>query len=152
MTASGPLPELGLEVIAYGRPKAKGSLRHVGGGRLVEQVTGSGDWRTDIVIAAQNAVALAAYPPRYPLDCSVRVEATFTFPRPASAPKTRPTWPTTRASGDVDKLARNALDALVDAGVLVDDARVIDLLAFKRYPGQGPDALDLPGARIRVIG
>lgn len=150
--ASEPLADVGLVVVVHGRPKAKGSMRHVGGGRMVEQVAGSGDWRIDMKAAAMNAVALAPDPSRYPLDCPVRVEATFTSPRPASAPKTRTTWPITRASGDGDKLARNCCDSLVDAGVLVDDARIIDLLVFKRYPGQGPDALEIPGAVIRVIG
>lgn len=147
-----PLPDLGLVITVHGRPKPKGSMRHVGKGRMVEQVAGSGDWRTDMKLAAMNAVALAPDPRRYPLDCPVRVEATFTFPRPASAPKGRVTWPITRSSGDPDKLARNACDSLVDAGVLADDARIIDLLVFKRYPGQGPDALDIPGVVMRVIG
>lgn len=141
-----------LLITVHGRPKAKGSMRHVGGGRMVEQVAGSGDWRIDCKAAAMAAVAASADPGRYPLDGPVRVEATFTFPRPASAPKTRVTWPTTRASGDGDKLARNLGDALEDAGVLVDDARIIDWVIAKRYPGQGPDALAIPGVVVRVIG
>jgi Holliday junction resolvase RusA-like endonuclease len=141
-----------LVITVHGRPKPKGSMRHVGNGRMVEQVAGSGDWRIDCKVGAMAAVAAAADPARYPLDGPVRVEATFTFPRPASAPKTRVTWPTTRASGDGVKLARNLGDALQDAGVVVDDARIIDWLICKRYPGQGPDALGIPGVVIRVIG
>jgi Holliday junction resolvase RusA-like endonuclease len=44
-------------------------------------------------------------------------------------PKER-SWP---RSGDVDKYARNALDALTQAGIIEDDRHCIELSAIKRY-------------------
>lgn len=44
-----------------------------------------------------------------------------------------PDFPIARQSGDLDKLARAALDALTTAAVLGDDVQVVDLHAYKRY-------------------
>lgn len=44
---------------------------------------------------------------------------------------------------DVDKLARSILDGLTDAGVIEDDARVVELIASKHYS-------DKPRAVIKV--
>jgi Holliday junction resolvase RusA-like endonuclease len=84
-----------------------------------------------------------------PLDGPVRVLCAFAVARPSSAPKTRRTWPTGARSGDVDKLARAVLDALTDAGVWADDARVIDLRVLKDYPGEAV-AQTTPGVLVRV--
>lgn len=133
-----------LTFTAHGVPKPKGSLRHVGHGRLVEQVDNA-PWRDSIIWAA-----VAAMPSPDPLTGPLRVEASFTFPKPASAPKRRQTWPMTRSSGDVDKHCRLLLDALQAAGVVVDDAQVVELCACKRFVGEGADALTFPGAVVRV--
>ncbi len=155
--ASGPHPARGegaVVITAHGNPKPKGSLKHIGNGRLVEQVEGSGTWRGKVADAGRKAMIGAHNGPRLmrrpPLDGPLAVEITVTVAKPKSAPKRRETWPDTRASGDADKLARNILDALADGGVLADDARVIELLCRKRYPGQHPDTLDEPGAVVRV--
>jgi hypothetical protein len=50
----------------------------------------------------------------------------------------------------MDKLQRSTLDALVNAGAIEDDARVVAIRAAKVFPGDSPEALDVPGARIRV--
>jgi len=145
------MPIASLVITVFGQPKSKGSLRHVGGGRMVEQVAGSKDWRvavkeaTRAAMAARPSIAALA-----PLVGPLSVEATITVAKPRSAPKRRETWPITRSSGDVDKHARNLLDALVDAGLLGDDSQVIDCIVRKRYPGQHPDTLTTPGAVIRV--
>jgi Holliday junction resolvase RusA-like endonuclease len=137
-----------LVITALGQPKPKGSLRHVGKGRLVEQIKDGPTWRTtvkDAAVAAHRAFRLAG-----PYSGPVVVEITVTVRKPKSAPKTRQTWPETRSSGDIDKHARNILDALVDAGVLHDDSQVIDCHVRKLYPGQHPDTLVTPGAVIRL--
>lgn len=143
-----------LLIVVRGKPRPKGSMRHVGNGRMIEQISGSGDWRVDVKMAALAALSRQSdrvfLDQLFPLDCPVEVEITFTFTKPASARKTVETYPDTRSSGDADKLARNVLDSLEDAGVLKDDARVIDLRSRKRYPGQHADTLDIPGAVIRV--
>lgn len=127
-----------LEVL--GIPKPKGSLKHVGRGRLVEQVAGSSTWR-----AAIAAAALQQYRGE-PLTVPAVVEFEVRVAPPKSAPKTRVTLPSTRSSGDVDKHARNVLDALVDGRVLADDSQVVDLRARKRHCLAG----ETPGAVIEV--
>ena len=67
-----------------------------------------------------------------PLDCPVRVALWFAMPRPSSAPKRRRTWPMRHP--DLDKLVRAALDAITQAGVIKDDARVVGLHAIKDWP------------------
>lgn len=141
-------------VTAYGTPKPKGSLKHIGNGRMAEQVEGSKPWREKVADAGHAAMLsgrLGRGPARRPpLDGPLAVEITVTVAKPKSAPKRRETFPDTRSSGDADKLARNILDALADARVITDDARVVELACRKRYPGQHPDALARPGAVIRV--
>lgn len=63
---------------------------------------------------------------------AVRVSLVFQFVRPASAP--RRVWPDVRP--DVDKLTRAALDALTVSGVIEDDARIVRLVAEKRYAAE----------------
>ena len=72
----------------------------------------------------------------------------FTMRKPQSAPKRRTTLPDRRP--DLDKLCRSTLDALVTAGTISDDARVIGIVARKVFPGEGQDALSVPGAVIRI--
>lgn len=134
-----------VRIIVRGQPKPKGSLRHVGKGRMVEQVTGSRPWREAVKYAALDAYAGPAA-----IDGPVSVDIVVTVAKPKSAPKTRRTWPITRSSGDSDKHARNVLDALVDAAVIADDSQVIVLVVQKTYPGEAPSALDSPGALIVV--
>lgn len=59
------------------------------------------------------------------------VELVFSMPRPA-----KPTWEWPSKS-DVDKLARCAIDGLVDGGLLLDDRHVVKLSASKRYGTPG---------------
>jgi crossover junction endodeoxyribonuclease RusA len=142
-----------LDIFVLGTPRPKGSMRHVGHGRMVEQHGHSTDWRTTIVQAAHDAVSHApddpwtrVLLPGYPHTGPVAVTVELRFTKPKSAPKTKVTYPSTRSTGDSDKQARNVLDALQDAGVFKDDAQVVDLIVFKRYaePNQ------MPGARITV--
>src|ERR1035441_4214633 len=52
------------------------------------------------------------------------------------------------ASRNLSKLVRSTEDALTDAGAWDDDARIVECRSGKRYPGEGPDALDVPGCRL----
>lgn len=129
--------EIRIRIVVEGQPKPKGSLKHIGRGRLVEQVAGSTPWRQRVAWAARqqyqgDPLVVAAV-----VDFEVRVAL------PKSAPKRRVTWPATRSSGDIDKHARNILDALVDGGVLADDSRVVNLRGRKRHclPGEVPGAV-----------
>lgn len=129
-----------ITITVFGIPKPKGSLRHVGNGRLVEQVKGSGTWRKAVAAAAD-----AQYR-GFMLTGPVEVWIAVTVPRPKTVKRD---YPITRSSGDGDKHARNCLDALVDAEVLADDSQVVDHHVSKRYVGWA-GALDEPGAVIRV--
>ncbi len=126
-----------IHIEVAGEPKPKGSLKHIGRGRLVEQVKGSGTWRERIAWACREQYTGS------PLDAPAVVDVEVRVAPPKSAPKRRVTLPATRSSGDVDKHARNVLDALVDGGVLADDSRVVDLRIRKRHclPTEAPGAL-----------
>jgi Holliday junction resolvase RusA-like endonuclease len=65
-----------------------------------------------------------------PLRHRVAATLSFRLRRPVSAPK-RVTHPLRKP--DVDNLAKAVLDALVEAGVLGDDALITDLNISKRF-------------------
>lgn len=81
-----------------------------------------------------------------PIGGPVRLALLFAMPKPV---KPQHRWPIGANSGDVDKLARAVLDALTDAGVWADDARVVDLRVVKDYPGEAV-AQTTPGVLVRV--
>ena len=149
-----------LTVIVHGRPAPQGSKRYAGhrlnaaSGRvsavLVEQSKRVKPWRTLVTASTKQAIRETAALPDHPLDGPLEAEIVFTVLKPASAPKRRRTWPITRHSGDVDKLIRSTFDGITDAGAVVDDSRIIRVTATKTFPGEHPDALDRPGALIRL--
>ncbi len=89
-------------------------------------------WRS-VVIDALKPIATE------PLEGAVRVSLIFSMPM-LKKPKQHPI---TRSSYDVDKLARNILDALTLAGVILDDSQVTTLIAKKEYS-------ERPGVSIQV--
>ena len=109
---------------AFGVPKPKGSMKHVGRGRMVESVKGSTKWKDAVKKAA---VAVMADQP--PLEGPIVASIVATMPRPKSR---KGLLPITRSSGDLDKLVRNCLDA-VSKVAIVDDSQVVLLCATKRY-------------------
>lgn len=120
-----------------GIPKPKGSLKHVGRGRLVEQVDNKA-WKRSVLLSAATFRDMDGW------DVSngpVSVIIDFVIPKVKSA-KDR-VWPTKRSSGDVDKLARLVLDCLADAKVIGDDSQVVRLHVTKEYG-------EFPGATISV--
>lgn len=130
-----------------GRPAPQGSKRHVGRGRMVESSRHVQPWRD--AVRADALKATTAVTGWRPLDAPLLVDMVFTVAKPTSAPKRRRTWPQTMP--DLSKLARSTEDALTDAGVWRDDARVVEYGRLaKVYPGEDPDSLLAPGALIRV--
>jgi crossover junction endodeoxyribonuclease RusA len=132
----------------YGMPGPQGSKSFKGmrGGHaiMVESSKKVRPWRQDVKAAAELVRA-----GREPLDCPLRLHMVFTLPKPASAPKRRTTWP--MRTPDLSKLARSTEDALTDAGIWRDDARVVEYgLLAKRYPGEGRGALEAPGVWIEI--
>lgn len=133
-----------ITITVYGQPAPQGSKRHVGKGVMIESSRKLRPWRQDVKVAAENARSTAA-----PLDGPLRVRMVFTLPKPLSAPKRRQTWPC--RAPDLSKLVRSTEDALTEAGLWRDDARVVEYERLaKVYPGEDPEALDAPGAQISV--
>ena len=133
-----------IEFEAYGRPVTQGSKTAVRrGGRviLIEDAKGWRPWRDTLVAAAR-----AAYGGSAPIAGPVAVSCTFVFGRPMShygtgrnagrVKASAPAWPSTRGTGDVDKLVRAVLDPLTIAGVIEDDSRVVDCRGVKVWAGR----------------
>ena len=121
---------------------------------MVEMSPHVGNWREDVRAACLSAIgdgvfaSIVGDAPLIPLDVPLRIRMVFTLPKPASAPKRRQTWP--MRTPDLSKLVRSTEDAITSAGLWRDDARVVECWSAKRYPGEGEDALPVPGCRITV--
>jgi Holliday junction resolvase RusA-like endonuclease len=159
LTAPETERELRLTIVVHGRPAPQGSKKYAGHRRnsasgrisavLVEQSKRVKPWRALVTAATTDAIAngAALYTP---LDGPLEAEVIFTVRKPATAPKRRRTWPTTRDSGDIDKLLRSTFDGIADGKGVVDDSRIIAVHARKAFPGEHPEALPEPGAIIRL--
>jgi Holliday junction resolvase RusA-like endonuclease len=165
VTDAHDLPAISITV--YGAPAPQGSKRHVGGGVMIESSKKVKPWRQDVKAAALTALELdgatigTTQLHRPPLDGPLSVSMVFTVrDRPASKPGWWPTglrWAKTlmwrpASTPDLSKLLRSTEDALTDAGVWRDDARVVEYRRLaKHYAGDGaPDVLDVAGCVIRI--
>jgi len=142
----------GIEVLNFwvpGPPKTKGSLTaraprchccdackgYVGQPQLRDSV-GSGRWRKLVAYQAEQAKierAILRWGMGFPVPGPVAVDLTFGLLGD----------PVVTGAGDLDKLYRNVLDALTDAGVYSDDVQVVRL--------SGSKSEDEPGVRVRVV-
>lgn len=133
-----------IEFKVYGRPAPQGSKRHVGGGVMIESSKAVKPWRADVKAAAE--IARNGAPP---LDGPLLARMVFTLPKPLSAPRSRRTYPDRKP--DLSKLLRSTEDAMTDAGLITDDARIVEFSRLvKVYPNEDPEALDAPGVRITI--
>lgn len=141
-----------LTITVYGIPGPMGSKRFLGvrGGKgiMVESSAKVKPWREAVKYAAlehlKGSVMLCACPIPGPLH----VKMTFTLARPKSAPKSRVS---PDRKPDLSKLIRSTEDALVDAGVIEDDARIVELDARKCFPhNDAGDILSSPGCVIEI--
>jgi Holliday junction resolvase RusA-like endonuclease len=135
-----------MTITVIGCPVPQGSKRFVGmkngRGMMIESSKAVKPWRDSVVWAARESGVKVAGP--------VLVEMIFTLPKPKSAPKSRRTYPDRKP--DLSKLVRSTEDALSDAGVWEDDARVVEYKRLaKVFPREDTDALDVPGAVIRIV-
>lgn len=130
-----------LDVVVPGKPQPKGRPRVVRRGGFTRAIT------PDSTIAWEHHAEMrmrSAWVGREPLDEAVAVEVLAVFARPASKPKhiDAVTW---KAGGrvayfgraDVDNVAKCCLDALQLAFVVVNDTRVVRLVAEKWYAAVG---------------
>lgn len=144
------------EVFVTGHPKTKGSLEVVTT-KHVREKPGSSRWRALVadrlradmlgrdIWAEVSAEGLAG---PYAGRVGVLIVSYLQPPArrvPMTAQEVRE-WLCGQYSSDVDKLARNVLDAAVDAGVIVDDGQVVDLYSHKRLAREGM----MPGQRIQI--
>lgn len=109
----------------FGVPAPQGSKRHVGNGRMIEASKYLPAWRKAIELECQSLF-------EEPMDGALEVELWFYLPRPSSISRMYPT-----VMPDTDKLCRAVLDGLTKGGAIVDDSRVVDLHAYKRYSVDG---------------
>jgi crossover junction endodeoxyribonuclease RusA len=108
-----------------GLPAPQGSKRHVGNGRMIEASKYLPAWRKAIETECQSLFD-------EPMDGALEVELWFYLPRPSSVSRDYPI-----VMPDVDKLVRSCLDGMTKGGAIVDDSRVVDLHAYKRYSVDG---------------
>lgn len=138
-----------IEIIVYGVPAPQGSKRfmglsNAGRGILAESSKKVRPWRQDVKAAALEVRGDAA-----PIDQAIRVRMVFTMPKPASSPKRKTSYP--MRMPDLSKLARSTEDALTEAGIWRDDARVVEYSRLaKVFPGEDSESLDAPGVRIVI--
>ncbi|MDA8072339.1 MAG: RusA family crossover junction endodeoxyribonuclease [Actinomycetota bacterium] len=108
-------------LFALGAPAPQGSKRHVGRGVLIESSSKVRPWRETVKAAAPVV-------PR-PLDGPLAARVVFTLPRPSSArkPETVP-----YRIPDLSKLLRGIEDAITEAGLWADDARVAEYVRLAK--------------------
>lgn len=122
----------------HGRPRTKGSMKVITPrGRkpiMVEDHAHSEPWRKRIKAAIQAQCPGVIHPG------PVMVRANFSFDRIGPSAQAL-SWPVVNAgvnaNGDLDKLTRNMLDAMQDAGLIVDDCMVVGLTVLKRWSPAG---------------
>jgi hypothetical protein len=127
-----------LSTFIDGRPRTKGSLDHVGNGRMRENVRGSSQWRQSVrerlaLDLGQGTGPLGPVRHWRPYTGPVTVTAQFLFGRPVTSAH----WPTAISYGDLDKLARNVGDAITDAGVIADDSQIVGWTLTKLFAPPG---------------
>jgi Holliday junction resolvase RusA-like endonuclease len=137
-----------IELIVHGEPAPQGSKRSVGRGILIESSKKVQPWREAIVSEALrkglNDLAL---------DGPLQIAVSFYFKRPASHYGKRDGIAYVKDSApeykfgtpDGDKLLRSTFDGLVQAGVVVDDARFVIGGYVKLFSTNG-----FQGAIIRI--
>lgn len=147
-----PAATLEFAITVFGTPAPQGSksaFRNQYTGRIqqVESSKKVKPWREAVRSTVVDALELVDG--FLPLDCPLELEMVFTLSKPASAPKRRRIWP--MRTPDLSKLARSTEDALKDAGLYADDARIVRYRNLaKVYPREDVDALVSPGVVIRV--
>ena len=123
-------------------PRPQGSMRHVGGGRLVY-----GDeliqWRRLLKLEFEEAKPAGWVP----IDDACHLDLCFAFPQPKATPKWRRECPLKGTGSDLDKLCRAVGDALEQAGIIENDSRVASLTAVK---GFAPLVLTDVGVAVKV--
>lgn len=122
-----------LTVSVVGKPIGQGRLSAVGRGRVVHSNAKLlKPWRNRIADHTRDAMAAAGITEA--LTGPLELAATFTVPRPKSAPRRR--WaPDVRP--DLSHYLRALEDAITMSGLIVDDAQFVQQRQTKAYPAGG---------------
>jgi len=154
-------PVLVYEFDVYGSPAPQGSKkafinRHTGRAQMKEQLHERiQTWRSDV----RDAALKIRNPDLGLLDVPLVADMIFTFTRPANHYGTGRNATVLKASApprpkgkpDISKLARSTEDALTKI-LYKDDALITEYgRLLKVYANEDVDALDGPGARIRIF-
>lgn len=134
-------PELGF--IVPGIPQQQGSKRHVGKGIMIDANKNLMPWRESVIWHARQAMREDFESIR----TEVQVAATFVFPRPKShygngrnvhwVKESAPFYK--KSAPDLDKLQRALGDALTQAGVIHDDALIVQWANPNKRYGPRPE-------------
>lgn len=138
------MSEYFLDVYVHGDPKAQGSMKHIGKGRMIHEPD-LVQWRDNIIETLEqwNGTYFGA---REPVDLPVAVKAEFWLPRPA-----RPRYDLPGTALDLDKLMRAVGDALEKSRVLTNDSRIVQWDNPRKHYAHGiAGDGEEPGARIKV--
>lgn len=146
--SAGPERQRLLAFRVDGKARPKGSLTPVpvkgrpGKFWLKESSTDGPLWRRHVKAGAHRALRLggvtAGAVTGFPTVLPVRVVMRFGFERIVGTKVEGGEYaPVSQYFGDLDKLIRNVLDALTDAGVYVDDRQVTRCEAEKSYVAPG---------------
>lgn len=115
-----------LQVFAPGIPQPQGSKNAYRRGTkivLVEANKNLPAWRRLVKEKLEAANSSCE-----PFLGPVSLDVMFFMPRPKSVKRELPT-----TKPDLDKLIRSINDSATDAGVLVDDSQVVEIVAYKVY-------------------
>lgn len=118
-----------IQVFAPGIPQPQGSKNAFRRGNkivLVEANKNLPAWRR-LVTEKLEAANYSCQP----LTGAVSLDVMFFMPRPKTVKRELPTVPP-----DLDKLIRSINDSATDAGVIEDDAQVVEIVAYKVYEAE----------------
>jgi len=109
--------------VVLGQPVPQGSMKHVGGGRIVSKSPKLKEWREKIAQEVRDQVGEPAH--RF----AVSVTAVFVLAKPKTVKRDQPTVPP-----DLDKLQRALGDAIsIDVKYLADDSQIVEWHSEKVY-------------------
>lgn len=137
---------------AYGSPAPQGSKKFMGTtkagrGIIVDSSNKTSPWRADVMTAARAILDELRRPE--PLNGALVARMVFSFLRPATVKRAKRPFPSVYP--DLSKLLRATEDALKAAGVIRDDALIVEYTRLaKVYVGEDEEALDRPGCLIIV--
>jgi Holliday junction resolvase RusA-like endonuclease len=143
----------------YGIPAPQGSKKVFGRTKLGHTIMAEASdkvtpWRADVMTAARQALEehrrLYRLVTWQPLDGPIVARMVFSFVRPTTVKRSKRAHPS--VAPDLSKLVRSTEDALQAAGIIKNDALIVEYTRLaKVYCGEDPEALDTPGALL-VLG